>query len=286
MKKVLLLDGYNLIYRARYSGMSKGDYSTVFNFFRGIRPLVEKFSPDICYFVLEGRPTARLDVSPDYKGQRVYHNDDNFSEQRREIINTIKSNFPFIVARHKNYECDDVINFLANEKHKDDKTTIISSDTDFIQSINKNNDLYNPVSKKFIEPVEYDYVEWKSLVGDKSDNIEGFKGIGNKRAIALLSDRTKLEQFLLQENNQESFDKNKFMIKFHTLTNDEKDITMNRPEKFEWTELREKFNNMQFKSMTDKDKTWDKYKNTFANLERNLSNVSWSRIRKSCLTST
>ena len=30
MKRVLILDGYNLIYRARYSGMSKGEYSTVF----------------------------------------------------------------------------------------------------------------------------------------------------------------------------------------------------------------------------------------------------------------
>ena len=43
-KNILLLDGYNLIYRARYSGMNKGEYSTIFNFFRGVRPLIEKSS--------------------------------------------------------------------------------------------------------------------------------------------------------------------------------------------------------------------------------------------------
>ena len=41
---VLLLDAYNLIYRAR-SGYMKGDYPVVYNFFRGIRPLIEKFNP-------------------------------------------------------------------------------------------------------------------------------------------------------------------------------------------------------------------------------------------------
>ena len=49
-KKVLILDGYNLLYRARYSGMNKGDDSTIFNFFRSLRPLIEKFDPDTAYF--------------------------------------------------------------------------------------------------------------------------------------------------------------------------------------------------------------------------------------------
>ena len=79
MKNILLLDGYNLIYRARYSGMNKGNHSTVFNFFRGIRPLVEKFNPDIAYFVLEGTPVQRLNLDPNYKGQRVYNDKDDFN---------------------------------------------------------------------------------------------------------------------------------------------------------------------------------------------------------------
>lgn len=85
-KKVLILDGYNLLYRARYSGMNKGDFSTIFNFFRSLRPLIEKFNPDTAYFVLEGMPKKRLELLSEYKGQREYHNKDNFSQQRRDII--------------------------------------------------------------------------------------------------------------------------------------------------------------------------------------------------------
>ena len=164
-KNILLLDGYNLIYRARYSGMNKGNYSTIFNFFRGLRPLIEKFSPDNCYFVLEGKPVKRLELDPNYKGQRVYHNKDNFNEQRNTIIDLLNKYFPITIAKHEDYECDDIIGYLANN-NSDNNVTIVSSDTDFIQCINENISLYNPVKKKYIEKPNYDYVLWKSLKGD------------------------------------------------------------------------------------------------------------------------
>jgi DNA polymerase I len=275
MKNILLLDGYNLIYRARYSGMNKGDNSTIFNFFRSIRPLVEKFSPDIVYFVLEGTPKARLEVSPDYKGQRVYNDDDGFNRQRKEIINLIKNHLPFITVRHEDYECDDIINYLANYKHKNDATTIISSDTDFIQSINDKTKLYNPVRKTFIDQTKYDYVSWKSLVGDKSDNILGFKGIGDKRAKLLLEDEEKLNSFLLQEDNKQKFEKNKFMISFHKLEDDSESITFTfNKNNLQWDLLKEKFENFEFNSIVSKEKSWVKYINTFKSLERNLGNVN------------
>ncbi len=276
MKNILLLDGYNLIYRARYSGMNKGDHSTIFNFFRGVRPLVEKFSPDITYFVLEGKPVKRLEIDPNYKGQRVYEDKDDFNRQRKDIINIVKEFFPFVVARHNDFECDDIINYLATNKHKNDNVTIISSDTDFIQSINENISLYNPVRKKFIEGTEYDYVSWKSLVGDKSDNIEGFKGIGNKKAIKLLTESNKLSDFLSIDENKKKFDKNNFMIKFHDLTFEEVQIISYNylNAKPNWTGLKEKFTSYEFSSLVNKEKTWNNFINTFYNLERNIKNVS------------
>lgn len=275
MNNILILDGYNLIYRARYSGMNKGDNSTIFNFFRGIRPLVEKFNPDITYFVLEGMPKARLEASPDYKGQRVYTDDDGFRRQRKEIIRLIKEYIPFVTVKHDDYECDDIINYLANVKHASNKTTIVSSDTDFIQSINENNSLYNPVKKSFVSAAEYDYVLWKSLVGDKSDNIEGFKGIGDKRAKSLLENEDKLEELLSSKDNREKFLKNQFMIRFHDIAEDANNIqfTVNQTD-IKWEEMREIFENYLFSSLVSKDKTWNKYVNTFNNLERNLKHVS------------
>jgi len=276
MKNILLLDGYNLIYRARYSGMNKGNHSTVFNFFRGIRPLVEKFNPDIAYFVLEGTPIQRLNLDPNYKGQRVYDDKDDFNRQRKDIIEIIKEFFPFVVVKHNDFECDDIINHLAKVNHKNDNVTIISSDTDFIQSVNENIKLYNPVRKQYIEGTKYDYVSWKSLVGDKSDNIEGFKGIGNKKALKLMSESNKLEEFLSIENHKLKFDKNKFMIRFHTLEKKEiESISYSRLEYLpNWLLLKERFSLYEFSSLTGKEKSWNNFINTFKNLERNIKNVS------------
>jgi len=275
MNNILILDGYNLIYRARHTAMRKGNNSTIFNFFRSIRPLIEKFNPDITYFVLEGKPKARIEADPNYKAQRTYHDKDDFRRQRKEIISLIKKYYPFIVARHSDYECDDIINYLANVKHAENSVTIISSDTDFIQSINENTKLYSPIRKTFIEATQYDYVKWKALVGDKSDNIEGFKGIGDKKAKLLLENNEKLLDLLSNEENKNKFELNQFMIRFHDLGKDQDNIEFTLPEEsIEWNSLREIFQNYEFKSLTDKDSSWQKYINTFDNLERNIKHVS------------
>lgn len=274
MKKVLLLDGYNLMYRARYSGMNKGEYSTIFNFFRGLRPLIEKFSPDMAYFVLEGAPKKRLELDPNYKGQRVYTNDDNFSSQRKEIINLLEKYFPIQLVKHNDFECDDVIGFLANKHKENDKVTIISSDTDFIQCIDKNVFLYNPVKKDFIEKPDYDYVLWKSLKGDASDNIEGFKGIGDKKALLLCNNPEKLNEFLNEDKERlDKLSHNKFMITLHDLTCESNNIQYyNITRNKNWDDLRKTFDGYSFKSMTNKDTSWNKYINTFNNLFERYEN--------------
>jgi len=252
--------------------MNMGEYSTVFNFFRSLRPLVEKFCPDEVYFVLEGRPKRRLEISPDYKGQRTYHDKDNFSFQRKVIISLIKDYLPFNVIRHPDYECDDVINYLAVEEHVNDDVVIISSDTDFIQTISDRVALFNPVSKKFISSVEYDYVAHKALTGDKSDNIEGFLGIGQKKAEKLLFEGNKLSEFLSLEDNKIKFDRNYEMIKFHDLVNDTELFEMSRVLEPKWEELKLKFSEMEFNSIIEKEKSWQKYIETFKNLERRQNN--------------
>ena len=68
--KVILLDGYNLMHRARF-GMKMGDSHIVFNFFRGLRPIVEETRPDKMYLVLEGYPAHRIAADSAYKANRV-----------------------------------------------------------------------------------------------------------------------------------------------------------------------------------------------------------------------
>jgi 5'-3' exonuclease len=276
-RKVLVLDGYNLIYRARYSSKNISEYSTIFNFFRSLRLLVEKFNPDMCYFVLEGKPVKRLEKDDSYKAQRVYHNRDNFQMQRKEIIRLVKDYLPVTTVRHPFYECDDIANYIANYKHKQDDATIISSDTDFIQSINEKTKVYNPVKKEYLQKFEYDYVQWKSLVGDKSDNIIGFKGIGNKKAILLLENNEKLSGFLSVEGNMKRFKDNIFMIKFHDIEEDVNNIeyfnTILESKKTNWEKLKSEFSKMSFKTIIEKEKTWNKFIKTFDNLIIGDTNV-------------
>ena len=123
---ILLLDAYNLIYRAR-SGFTKGEHPVIYNFFRGIRPLVEKFNPDKVYFVLEGDPKFRKDISSgSYKGNRPKQLR-SFHEQKANIISMVNNCLPFTSIRHPDLECDDTIATLTSmHVKKGDKVTIIS----------------------------------------------------------------------------------------------------------------------------------------------------------------
>jgi len=259
MKNILILDGYNLFYRALYSGMDKGEYSMVFNFFRGIKPLIELHKPDEVFLVLEGYPKKRFEIFSEYKANREVKIDSSFSTQRKIIVDILLNYFPFQIVRHKDYECDDIIAYLA-KLHENEKVTIVSTDTDFIQLISENINLYSPVKKQFIDKPDYDYVVWKSLKGDSSDNIEGFKGVGDKTAAKYALNKDLLNEFLCYNNNQELFDKNMFLIKFHDLGEDKDSIIFyEKQQKNKWSELREKFSQFEFKSLVDKDETWNKY---------------------------
>jgi DNA polymerase-1 len=264
--KVLILDGYNLFYRARFSGVKDGETTTVFNFFRSLRLIVETMNADKIYLVLEGYPKKRFEQHAEYKGTRVYHdNSDKFKEQRRQIIDLLQKYFPIQLVKHDEYECDDIIAYLARlEEQNQNTAVVVSSDTDFIQLINENIQLYNPVKKEYLQGLDYDYITFKSLKGDTSDNIEGFAGVGVKRAEALTRDVEKLEAFLNEGDNRHKFKRNVELIAFHQLP--EADIATlqywSRPDVANFEELRRLFTEMRFYSLTN-NTSWTKFTKTF-----------------------
>ena len=214
---ILFLDAYNLIYRAR-SGYTKGEYAIIYNFFRGVRPIVEKFNPDKVYFVLEGNPIFRRQLSEgNYKGNRKSAGDD-FHRQKAAIINIVGELFPFESVRHPDLECDDAIATLSiKHASEGDNVTIISSDSDFIQLLNIDRydiKLYNPIKKKFVDQPDYDYVTWKALRGDATDNIHGIPGIGDKTATKLVKDPIKMSAVLENKEKRAIFEKNVNQINF------------------------------------------------------------------------
>lgn len=265
--KVLLLDAYNLIYRAK-SGFTKGNFPIVYNFFRGLKPLVEKFSPDKVYFVLEGDPKFRNSLSSgDYKSNRPTQ-DRSFHEQKSIIINLIKNTFPFETLKHPDLECDDTIaTYASYHARKGHDVTIVSSDSDFTQLLNifeENFRIYNPVKKSFVEKTDYDYVTWKALRGDNTDNISGIPGIGDKTADKLCKNPELLKEVLSNPEKKSIFEKNVNLIRLVDFSNNLSEAETHLG-KFDFEKLRDTFEKMEFNSMIQ-EKTWNKYCNTFKNL--------------------
>ncbi len=264
---ILFLDAYNLIYRAR-SGFTKGEYPVVYNFFRGVRPLVEKFKPSKVYFVLEGNPKFRKQLSSgNYKGNRTSAGDD-FHRQKAAIINIVGDLFPFETVRHPDLECDDTIATLAiKHASEGDDVTIISSDSDFIQLLNIERydiKLYNPIKKKFIDAPEYDYVTWKALRGDATDNIPGIPGIGDKTAEKLVKDPIKMTALLENKEKRAIFENNVNLIRLVDFSNN-MTLLETKTGTGDWDMIEQTFEDLGFDSML-KEKTWKKYIKTFEEL--------------------
>jgi DNA polymerase-1 len=270
--KHLILDANNLLFRARHACYQRTyDHVIIHTFFRSIKPIVEKFSPDCVYFVLDGYPKKRMQMSPDYKGTREYHDKDNFRAQRKKSVSMVKESVPFLVMRHPEMEADDVIADLVLRKlPADDEKIICSSDTDFIQLCQvEGNDvkLYNPIKKDFRDPPEYPYAEWKALRGDSADNISGLKGIGNKRATSLLTEEGAFEAFFTKKPELRSqYDNNLEMIELKEMSDEEySDVELWFASDSLQT-LRDTFTQMNLKSMIT-DKAWNNYIKPFGDLK-------------------
>ena len=234
-KSIMIIDGYNMIHRCRFQwggGKAEGEYQIVYNFLRTLKATIEQFRPDKVYFPLDGKPEARLEVMPDYKGtRRVLTTDpeeiaywESFHRQKRIIIDIVKNHLSVVTAYHPGHECDDLVLHIIDEHHKDDNVLIISSDTDFIQILNKYPDtvqLYNPVSSSYRENTPYDYVSWKAMVGDRADNIPGVRGVGKKTASKILETEGELDNRMKDSKFSSEYNMSYELIKLMDVNEDE-----------------------------------------------------------------
>lgn len=282
--KILFIDGHNFMYRAR-SGFQLGDYNVVFNFFRSLKPLIEQFEPTRVYFTLEGHPKRRYDLLPSYKANRhitrrpdatveevekleaKLKSDEDYRRQQGVIVEMLVKHFPLSVMRHPDFEADDLIYNVVKNASSAVEFVIASTDTDFIQMLQEfpNVKLYNPVSKAYVEPPDYDYATWKALRGDGSDNVPGIPGIGDKTAEGLLNEPAELARLFENKSVAEQFSRNILLIKLPTWTAEEHALVeSSRPTK-DWDAVAAKFEEFAFKSML-KEPYWTKFRATFDKL--------------------
>lgn len=221
----LFLDGYNLIHRSRFDwggGLAIGEHQIVYNFLKSIKPILEEFAPKKVFFILDGVPKDRLAMDDTYKANRVKTSQTeeqaaywtSFHKQKRIIIDLAKELLPFTTVYHPDFECDDILAHLAITTPGDN--VIVSSDTDFIQCLDISTKirLYDPVRKNFREKLEVDYTQYKSLVGDTSDNIPGVKGVGKVGAIKMLKDYSIFTGRMKDAEFKQQFDHSYQLVKF------------------------------------------------------------------------
>lgn len=271
---ILAVDFMNAAHRAR-SGFKMGPAPVVFNFARQFRAIVDKFQPSRVYVALEGRPVARHEASPEYKANRKVAPDDpradelrRFFEQTDVIVDLMTRHFPVSVIRHPTSEADDTLANVIRRSSTAVDWVLVSSDTDFIQLLGERDNLrlYNPVRGEFVKrPVDYDYVTWKALRGDATDNISGIPGVGDKTAAKLAADPDLLEEFLGRPDAASIFTRNYDLIKFTEWSEDERaQMTSSSPTK-DWDAVKAVFEGYGFSSIV-KDEAWQKYKTTFDRL--------------------
>ena len=208
MKKIVLVDGNNLLFRSYYATAYTGNImrnkegfptNGVYGFVNMINKIISEEKPEYMMVAFDIGKTFRHEKYERYK------------DGRRETPDDLKVQFP--VAKKiltamgikylecAGYEADDIIGTISMwcEKDPEYEALIVSSDKDLLQLISdetvvkllKTKDYIWMDKKTFNDTYGFDpihMIDLKALMGDSSDNIPGVKGIGEKGAIKLVSE--------------------------------------------------------------------------------------------------
>ncbi len=207
MERLMLLDGYGLVYRGYFAlpplTTSRGDLvNGVFGFASIVLRGIQDLQPDYLAvsFDLPG-PTFRHEQYKDYKATRVKMPDDLRDQfpKVREVVKALR----IPVYEMPGFEADDVIGTItAKLDGRDDlETTIVTVDLDMLQLVTprvrlmttrsgvENTVIYDVdrIHERFgLRPDQM--IDYKALKGDPSDNIPGVPGVGEKTAAKLIRD--------------------------------------------------------------------------------------------------
>ncbi len=164
-----------------YDGITGFATHMFFNKVHSIMKLNKKYR---MIFIWDGRYGSvwRKEENPEYKANRKHDGDSTYPifidmmNKCREILNS----YPVVQFGKEDAEADDLIYSFCEINTGAEDIKVVSTDTDMVQLPQKfhNVNIWNPIKKKFHEIPEYDYVLFKSVVGDKSDNITGIPKYG------------------------------------------------------------------------------------------------------------
>jgi len=242
LSSILIIDGLNTFLRAftmiNHINPNGHHIGGLTGFLKSIGYAIKMLNPTKVVVVFDGvgGSNARRNLYPEYKTNRHASRMTNYSiftskEEETESINNQMARLiqylkclPITVVSIDGLEADDIIGYLTNKFQSYDETenvTIMSADKDFLQLISEKVQVYSPVKKKIYKPKDvleefgvscYNFLNYKILMGDQSDNIPGISGLGPKKLLKLfpeLSSETNIELDEIIQSSAEKINENK-----------------------------------------------------------------------------
>lgn len=207
MKKIILVDGNNLLFRSFYATAYQGvimrnskgfPTNALYGFINMMNKIIKEENPNYILVAFDKGKTFRHDKYDSYKAGRIEMPDELKLQfpKAKEVLDA----FGIKHFEIDNYEADDIIGTLARIVDEEDEfiATIVSSDKDLLQLISdevvvkllKQSGHIMMDRDEFMKTYQVEparMIDLKALMGDASDHIPGVKGIGEKTAISLLA---------------------------------------------------------------------------------------------------
>jgi DNA polymerase-1 len=213
---ILVIDAMNMLIRSfsLLKAMSPTGHHIggLVGFLRSLGYVTRIFDPTRVIVVWDGKGGSanRKNIDPNYKANRATSRIthwglyDTKAEETEALIGQLFRTkdylecLPLQQIMMEKLEADDIIAYLAQQADKNNKKiTIVSSDKDFLQMVNKNIEVYAPIKKKVfkddnikdeLKVISENYNIVKALLGDNSDGLKGVKGLGIKTIISQFPD--------------------------------------------------------------------------------------------------
>lgn len=211
MKKLMILDGNSLLFRAFYAlpplKTKKGQFTNaVYGFLSMLYKIIDTYSPDyLCVAFDPEKPTFRHEKYKDYKANR--QKAPNELVQQFQLIRDVLDVHNIKRVEIEGFEADDISGtFAYAAKDHGAEVYLVTGDRDYLQLIDENIKVI--LTKKGItNTVEMDlkameeeygltpeqFIDLKALMGDSSDNIPGVAGVGEKTALKLMQEYKSLD---------------------------------------------------------------------------------------------
>jgi DNA polymerase-1 len=245
LSSVLIIDGLNAFLRSftmiNHINSNGQHIGGLTGFLKSIGYAIKMLNPTKVVIVFDGvgGSNARRNLFPDYKANRNANRMTNYSifqskEEESESINNQMQRLilylkclPVSVISIEGLEADDIIGYLTHKLENFSETqeiNIMSADQDFLQLVSNKTSAYSPTKKRIFKPkdvlAEYgvsatNYINYKILLGDKSDNVPGVSGLGPIKLVKLFPELTGENKVTLEsiiEKSAELINENKLYL--------------------------------------------------------------------------